>query len=227
MKLYLASLILLCLALAAVPAMAQGSYNNGPVNGQIDAWTINFGFSVSDTFQVSGSGGADPLNSLSFYAWLDPGDSISNVELQVGNSAFGNTLFDGTLSLTQSGCSTNGFGFDVCKESSNFGLGPILGAGNYWLTLQNASVPSGDPTYWDENSGVGCTSPGCPSVAQENTLGTIPSEAFTVGWDSSTTNSTSGCAVAGLNNCPEPSSLLLFGSGIAGLARMLRLKIRW
>jgi hypothetical protein len=94
MKLYLASLILLCLALAAVPAMAQGSYNNGPVNGQIDAWTINFGFSVSDTFQVSGSGGADPLNSLSFYAWLDPGDSISNVELQVGNSAFGTTLFD-------------------------------------------------------------------------------------------------------------------------------------
>jgi uncharacterized repeat protein (TIGR03803 family) len=34
--------------------------------------------------------------------------------------------------------------------------------------------------YWDENSGVGCQSPGCPSQAQENTLGTIPSEAFSL-----------------------------------------------
>jgi hypothetical protein len=38
-------------------------YDNGPVNGQVDAWTINFGFSVSDTSgsvllrsQVSSSG---------------------------------------------------------------------------------------------------------------------------------------------------------------------------
>ena len=38
-------------------------YDNGPVNGQVDAWTINFGFSASDTIrsmllrsQVSSSG---------------------------------------------------------------------------------------------------------------------------------------------------------------------------
>ena len=220
MKMRIASLSLLalCLTLAAVPAMAQGSYNNGPANGQIDAWTINFGFTVSYSFTVSGGGGS--LSSVAFNAWLDPGDSISNVEVQIGSSAFGNTLFDGTVSLTQSGCSTNGFGFDVCKESGNFS-GPALGNGNYWLTLGNASVPSGDPTYWDENSGVGCTSPGCPSIAQENTVGSIPSESFTVGWGSSTTSTSTSTS----GTTPEPSSIMLFGSGILGLAGILRRKL--
>ena len=46
------------------------------------------------------------------------------------------------------------------------------------MTLSNASVPSGDPAYWDSNAGVGCHSDGCPSLAQENTIGTIPSESF-------------------------------------------------
>ena len=48
------------------------------------------------------------------------------------------------------------------------------------MNLQNASVPSGDPVYWDENSGVGCESGGCPSQAYDNSVGTIPSESFTM-----------------------------------------------
>ncbi len=61
MKLRIVSLSLLALCLAAVPAMAQTVYSNGAINGTTDAWTINFGFVVSDTFTtpggpVSGSG---------------------------------------------------------------------------------------------------------------------------------------------------------------------------
>ena len=26
----------------------------------------------------------------------------------------------------------------------------------YWFNVFNAAVPSGDPVYWDENSGKGC-----------------------------------------------------------------------
>jgi len=66
----------------------------------------------------------------------------------------------------------------------------------------------GEPVYWDENSGVGCKGTGCPSLAWTNSVGTIASEAFTV------TGST-----------PEPSSSLLFGSGILGLAGVLRRKL--
>ncbi len=49
------SLVLLticCLMLVVAPAMADTLYNNGPYNGTTDAWTINFGFSVSDSFTV-------------------------------------------------------------------------------------------------------------------------------------------------------------------------------
>ena len=214
MKMRITLLSLLALCLAVVPAMAA-DYNNGPVNGQVDAWTINFGFSVTDSVQLSGQ-----VTGLDFYAWVIPGDTITNVEVQFGSAAFGNNLYDGFVQLTQSNCSTNQFGYNVCMESGSFS-GPTLN-GNAWLTLQNANVPSGDPVYWDENSGVGCTSPGCPSSAQENSIGTIPSEAFTV-IGGGTTSTTSSTTTSGTT--PEPSSILLFGSGILGLAGVLRRKL--
>ena len=214
MKMRITLLSLLALCLAVVPAMAA-DYNNGPVNGQVDAWTINFGFSVTDSVQLSGQ-----VTGLDFYAWVIPGDTITNVEVQFGSAAFGNNLYDGFVQLTQSNCSTNQFGYNVCMESGSFS-GPNL-SGNAWLTLQNANVPSGDPVYWDENSGVGCTSPGCPSSAQENSIGTIPSEAFTV-IGGGTTSTTSSTTTSGTT--PEPSSILLFGSGILGLAGVLRRKL--
>ncbi len=50
----IASLSLLALCLAAVPAFAQTDlYDNGPTNGTVDAWTINFGFIVSDSFTLN------------------------------------------------------------------------------------------------------------------------------------------------------------------------------
>lgn len=40
--------------LLALPAAAQIVYENGPINGNTDAWTINFGFVVADSFTISG-----------------------------------------------------------------------------------------------------------------------------------------------------------------------------
>ena len=90
----------------------------------------------------------------------------------------------------------------------------------YWLNLENAVVPSGDPVYWDENSGVGCTGDdgkggGCPSQASSGGVGTDPAEAFDI-------NGTNG----GTGTTPEPDSIVLFGSGIIGLAGVLRRKLR-
>ena len=98
----------------------------------------------------------------------------------VTEDSFSDDLFDGTVNLTQIlNCFSNNFGFNVCEETANFA--PVgLNVGNYYLTLENATTANGNPLYWDENSGVGCMSNGCPSLAQENTLGTIPSEAFTI-----------------------------------------------
>jgi hypothetical protein len=212
-------LTLLCLTLMAIPATAQQIvYDNGPVNGEVDAWTINFGFEVSDTFHMR----IGTLNSIAFYAWLIPGDTISNVEVQIGPTAFSNNYGDEFVNLTQSNCFANNFGYNVCVESGNLGMPLNLGAGNYWMTLGNAVVPSGDPVYWDENSGVGCQSQGCPSMGEQSTLGTIPSEAFTI---SGTQESTTLTSTSTTGSTPEPASILLFASGILGLANMVRRRL--
>jgi uncharacterized repeat protein (TIGR03803 family) len=165
--------------LRRLPGGGNGiAHDNGPVNGEVDAWTINFGFSVSDTIQVNLN---PPLTGtgIQFWAWLEPGDTVTSVEVQIGSSGyFSNNLFDEPVSLSQSSCFINGFGFNVCLVSGNFTLFSL--SGNDWITLANASTVEGNPVYWDENSGVGCMSQGCPSQAQENSIGTIPSEAFSL-----------------------------------------------
>jgi hypothetical protein len=189
----------------------QTIYSNGPINGNTDAWTINFGFVVSDTFNVTNND--TPVTGASFGMWLYSGDTLTSAELSITSGEnSGTTYFDQTVNFTQGSCTTNQYGYNVCIENTTFGF-VTLNAGTYWLNLQNASVPSGDPVYWDENSG--------PSQASENSLGSIPSEAFTVlGTDTSTTStSTTGTSV------PEPSSIMLFGSGILGLAGVLRRKL--
>jgi hypothetical protein len=160
------------------PPQSGEIYDNGPINGTADAWTINSGYVVSDTITV---GAADTdVTGMAFGVWLNPGDTLTSAELSITSPpGGGTTYFDQTVSLSLSGCTINLDGFNVCTASATF-QGPALNAGVYWVNLQNASVPSGDPAYWDENSGVGCTSPGCPSEASDNNVGTIPSESFTM-----------------------------------------------
>jgi hypothetical protein len=62
MKLRIVLLAVFALCLAVIPAAAQTLYSNGPVNGTTDAWTINFGFVVSDTFTFSDGGGVHQHN---------------------------------------------------------------------------------------------------------------------------------------------------------------------
>ena len=210
-SLALCTLILLVLSVA--PAAAQVVYEDGPINGNVDAWTINFGYFVGDTFTVSA--GTSTITGFSFGAWLYPGDILETAELQLESNPMGNIYFDQSVSFTASGCQLNQYGYDVCTETASF-AGPTLQNGSYWAILQNAVVNDGDPVYWDENSGIGCHSPGCPS----QTLvpeGSIPAESFTVlGTASSTSTTTS---------VPEPSSLMLFASGILGLGALVRRKL--
>jgi hypothetical protein len=211
------SLLALCLTLAAVPAMSQTLYSNGPTNGNTDAWTIGFGFIVSDTFTLSGT---STVNGVNFAAWLLSGDTMGPDQVSITTAENGGTtLFNGTLTPTQSGCVLNSLEFDVCNESVT-GINTVLNAGTYWLNMQNSAATDGDPVYWDENSG--------PSSASQNTVGTIPSESFTVlgGSSTSTTSTTSTTTTtSSTGTVPEPSSIMLFGSGILGLAGVLRRKL--
>lgn len=197
-------LLLLALCLAATSVMAQNDiYDNGPTDGESSGFTINFGFFASDQFILSSAANID---GLTFAAWTFPGDVLETAEVSITSSEFGGTSYlDQTVSFTASGCFSNGLGFNVCNQTGSFT--PVnLSAGSYWLNLQNAVVNTGDPVFWDVNNG--------PSEASENSLGTIPSESFTILAGSGGTGTT-----------PEPSNVLLFGSGILGLAGILRRKL--
>jgi hypothetical protein len=200
------------LALLSLPAAAQVLYENGPVNGETDAWTINFGFVVPDTFTIST--GSSMITGLSFGAWLSPGDLLESVEVSITSEPFGGTTyFDQQVNFTQSGCFVNNYGYDVCIETGSFN-GPTLNNGTYWVNLLNAVSEMGDPVYWDENSGIGCHSPGCPSQAGGG-IGSIPSEAFSILGTSS-----------GTGTVPEPASLALFAAGALTSLGMLRRRAR-
>jgi len=213
LKLRIASLTILCLALAAIPAWAN--YDNGPINGTTDAWTINFGYIVSDTFVATGN-----MTGFSFGTWQVPGDTLVSVQWSVTSAENGgNILGSGVASgsnLTDKFISKNQYNYNVDLITVT-GAATLTSGSSYWLNLQNATVASGDYVYWDENSGANCGGTGggagCPSKASHSTLGTIPSEAFTV-----TMGGTTGTT-------PEPSSIMLFGSGILGLAGVLRRKL--
>jgi len=203
----IASITLVLLALIAIPASAQIIYSNGPTNGNTDAWNIGYGYYVvSDSFTV---GAAATVGGVNFATWMFPGDVLATIGVSITSAEDGGTsYFSGTLTVAQNGCTANGLGWDVCNDTVNITATP-LNAGTYWLNLQNGQISNGDPVYWDENSG--------PSSASMTSVGTIPSESFTI-LGTTTTTSSSG-------TIPEPSSILLLGSGLLGLAGMLRRKL--
>ncbi len=219
MKTRIASLTILCLALVVIPAMAdlRPGYDNGPINGTTDAWTINFGYTVSNTFT-----GIAFVDFFQIGVWEFPGDALSSVDWSITTQENGGTILgSGTASghnVIDKFLSTNQYGYNIDQISVG-GLGVNLNSNTtYWFNLQNATVPSGDPVYWDENSGVMCGGTGgganCPAQASESAVGTIPSEAFTI-------NSAPPPPV------PEPGGILLFGSGVLTFAGVVRRKLHF
>ncbi|MGB8769664.1 MAG: PEP-CTERM sorting domain-containing protein [Candidatus Korobacteraceae bacterium] len=203
--------VLLSLALTA-PAFASDLYNNGPTNGTSDAYYID-SFIVTDSFVAFGN-----MTAFTFSEWVPVGAMPATVSWAVGTTSYGALLGSGTATilptnvapLCSAGSSFNGgtcgggFPYDVVNSTVVIPAIPLFG-NTYWLTLTGATDTLGGHDAWDINSG--------PSLAFENLLGAVPSESFTI-YD------------APSQTTPEPGSIVLFGSGVLGLARLLRLRLK-
>ena len=143
-------------------------YDNGPYNGTTDAWTINFGFATSDSFTGSGN-----VTGLHFVYWdASSSDLLTSLDMAVGSTSFGGS-FQTSTGVTNTFIGVNQYGYALFQADATF---PSAGGGPGYITLANACTTSGcsvsNPIYWDENSG--------PSTAYESTLGSIPSETFSL-----------------------------------------------
>ena len=168
----IASLTILCLALAAIPAFAETTTTvrstappmPGPSTLATSSATPSLRHWRRNRFSVA------------IGVWEFPGDTMQTVDWTITATENG-TGVGGTANVTDTFISTNQYGYNIDLVTFNLDWAS-LPAGTYWLNLYNATVPSGDPVYWDENSGVGCKSR-LPVEASESAVGTIPSEAFT------------------------------------------------
>lgn len=193
------------LASASAASAANVVYDNGPLNGTIDAFTINFGFQVSDSFTLTS---AATVTGVNFGVWSSSGDEITSVDWGIATEPA--TYTDTATATVTSGPTTvNGDGYNVGIDSFSLPNVP-LAAGTYYLVLQNAVVGSGDPIYWDENNG--------PSTASEDELGNLAN------YDVPGTTGSESFQILGLSGVPEPGAwaLMLVGFGVMGAALRAR-----
>ena len=223
MKMRSATLLLtiLCLALSTT-AFANTIYSEGPVLGAdnglfIDGPNGPFGQSISDGFVAAASGGG---GEVFFGEWVLAGDTPTGITWAIGNNNFSGTLtagadFGSTLYCSSGGSGCDAFGYDIYISHFSISGTSFTAGDTYWLTLTNATDNQGTGfNAWD------ITSPG-PATCDVEHGPIVPGGGGGCGFQGeSFTITTEGTELT-----PEPSSIMLFGSGILGVAGVLRRKL--
>jgi len=203
--------LLTLLLLTATPSFADGVlYTNGPINGGANSWSISGseGYFVSNSFTLDNR---STITSFSAGLWVytlqESPTGLNWAILSSSRDGFsGSELASGSASLDAGNFSTSpvGFAFDYYRvfSSTVSGMSVNLPAGTYYLELFNASTAFGHDILWDQSSGL--------STAFSNIDGAIPSESFTIYGTTSTAAT------------PEPATMLMFGTGILGVAGAVR-----
>jgi hypothetical protein len=147
-------------------ANADILYKNGALDGTTDAWDISTG-AVTNGFTLKNDSN---LTGARVGLWVAFDDTPLTVDWWIGTTPLDDDVDYGTANLTSSYQFTNDYGDDVYR--CGFSLDVAVSAGDYWLTLVNATSSSGDRIYWDANDG--------PSPAFNPAWGVIPSEYFRI-----------------------------------------------
>jgi hypothetical protein len=242
------SLLILGCAIAAAPAFADRVlYNSGPPpTVDVTAWGIfpydypippNEPLWVSDSFTL---GRASEVDGANFIVFLDPGDALASVDWEISTAPDGGTIL-------ASGAMTNlpntylglrdwpGFGPTLQIDAEHLSIPDLqLGPGVFWLTLENATTPLQGPVWWEQAS---VWSPTGGAYAS-NEASSIPQETFQIlgtaehrrghgfGGGEGSPDSGGGLGAPVGASTPEPSGLILLGTGLAALAGIIRLRRR-
>jgi PEP-CTERM motif len=188
-----------------------------PVNGTITAYNITNGYIVSDSFSLSSPA---TLTGVNLGMWLSLGDSLNQLTWSIGSSPNTSTYGTGTasVSLLSTVFSSNP-GYGLLVVSDTFSLPSIsLGAGTYYLSLQNGITSQQASAFWDENNAPGV-------------------DAWQINGDGHL--SAGGCAIEGQGTCaeafqllsnsssaPEPGTFATLGLGLAIASCIARRKTR-
>jgi hypothetical protein len=186
-------------------------YDNGGLNGEVGNWNIGGAgalYAVSDSFTLAK---ASTMTGVDFGVWTVPSDVVSTVQWGIADASdplgAGGFLYSGTATVMNGAASLNSLTWSISTDS--FETGPInLGAGVYYLVLQNAVATNNDPVYWDETDGK--------SAAYSSAIGNLAtklvtgSEAFQI------------LGMQDSSGTPEPASWALMLVGVAGIGAALR-----
>jgi hypothetical protein len=196
--------------LLATPAWSALLYSNGSIDGTDTGVAIDrdSGLWASDSFTLSDN---SILMGAQVGLWVDSGVIPLTVNWSIGTGPNDTTYGSGTANL---GNTLNNILIDrndVYK--SDFSLNGTLVAGTYWLTLYNAVSSGGQysQVFWDLNNG--------PSQASTSWLADM-GEFYGDGYSGSNYFQIYGTTDS--SSVPEPSTLLLVGFGLLGLAGFRR-----